>query len=185
MKKPLRRIIKINLLKKQDSPDARLIFIGVLAIVLLIISGILSGVYYMEKKALAEQQKINVELMAQANKNKIAQESLASQKKLAEILNLKKSNIEKLEKAQQSFTEVLNEINLALPGSVVLTAIDITNTTIKISGFSPDQEQVAVLLSGLRKSKYFEHARAVDSSFDEKTGECSFSIEMSWEEEKP
>jgi len=185
MKKNSRRIIKINLLNKQDSHDTRLIFISLLTAVLLVFLGVLSGAYFMEKKALAEQKRINAELMVQANENKLTQESLADQRKLAELLNLKKANIKKLEKARQSFSEILNEINLALPRQVVLTAIDITNTTIKISGFSPDQEQVAVLLSGLRKSKYFEEVRAVESSLDEKNQECKFSIEMLWEEEKP
>lgn len=183
-KKPQRRFININLLRRQDNHNAEILIIGVLAMALLVMGGTMTGIYYMEKKALAAQKQINAELMVQANENKLAQDSLATQKKLAQVLNQKKSNVEKLEKAKQSYIDLLTEINLAVPSSIILTGIEITNAEINLSGFSPDQNQVAVLLSGLRKSQYFENAGSIDSSWDEETGEGKFTVKMRWEEEK-
>lgn len=172
--------IMINLLEVDKKRLERRKFTYIVIIIIIALLGSASGIYYSAlteykqqmianrhlKKELASCQNLNTTMdVMESFKNQVAS---------------KRNSVSAIEIQKISYTAIMEEIARAVPARVKLTGAEITQVGIIINGYSPNHENVASFLSGLRNSSFFNEVRLVSSELDNESGEVRFVIENSW-----
>ncbi|PKM78586.1 MAG: hypothetical protein CVU90_00895 [Firmicutes bacterium HGW-Firmicutes-15] len=175
--------ININLLKREDVYNSRLLYWG-LGFVIMAIIGVMTGVGYMSlSKDLKYQQAVNADLKSEYQKYDNEMVALTPILEMKKEIDRKSQEVINIQKEQVSFSDVISEIDKVLPPEVIMLGVDIKAQKVVVTGFSPDHSQVARLLKGLKGSFRFNNVTIL-SKMDEKTDEAKFTIELTLEAEK-
>jgi len=92
----------------------------------------------------------------------------------------RQDDIKKAEQAGIPASIIMSEIEQALPPNVMLVGLQFDQKKLILSGFTDEQEQVAIVLSGLRNSSRFSKVILTGSKLDQETGEIQFAVESEW-----
>jgi len=179
MQKPVQ--VNINLLPREPVNRRHWYYWG-LSFALMAILGGLTAYYDVSRdRELNHLQVVNTDLKDQINKYKREAAQTIPLKEMKELINKKSQEMELMKKSQQSFVEVWGNVDKVVPSPILVTGMEINAKKIIITGFSPDHEQIAVLLQNLELNPYLENVDALSSKLNEKSNEVSFGMEMTWE----
>ncbi|MGE5380616.1 MAG: PilN domain-containing protein [Methylocystaceae bacterium] len=175
-----RKEVMINLLPidQESIQNRRLAWGGALITVVLVAVILLINCHQENQivRVQSEQTKLQKQLV-----NYKKQEAAEKQKKdLVQLLKQRKAEVKSAELTGLPASTILQEVERSVPRSVKLTDIQFDRSKLMINGFSPDQKEIAVLLSGLRKNSRFSQVTVTASKAIEENGEIEFVIESEW-----
>jgi type IV pilus assembly protein PilN len=172
--------IIINLLETDRSRSRKKKLGAVALLLIMVMGGILAGLYYSALNACQEQQALNRELKIRMAEYRKLQLSLKDSEAIKQQIKVKSDTVAEIEDCRISSTEILQEIADVLPSGVLVTKTRITPDSISMSGLSPDHSEVARFISGLRASPRFKEVRVVASEAGAVSSETEFVVEIDW-----
>ena len=177
------RPIKINLLET-DQQSERSQFIKMTSLIIVIaILGLMGGIYTITLRQLHAEQAVNDNLKARYEHYLKSEGIYQAQMESLEGVRKRERMIETMEKSRVSYLDLMAEVEKAAPEGVILYNLDMQMNNIVITGRAGDENQVAILLAGLRASPWFKNVKTVSITNEGKDvdGLLRFDIQYEWE----
>jgi Tfp pilus assembly protein PilN len=172
--------IMINLLEVDKKRLERQKFAYITIVIIIALLGSASGIYFSAFNEYKQQMITNRQLKSQLASYHNLTTALDVVEKFQNQVASKRNSVSAIESQKISYTAIMEEIARAVPTRVKLIGVEMTQVGIIINGYSPDHENVAKFLSGLRNTSFFYEVRLVFSELDKESGEVRFVIENSW-----
>lgn len=177
------RPIKINLLvAEQQSDKSQLVGVAFLILVMAVL-GLMGGMYAIALKQLHVEQALNEKLQARYERYQKSDSSYQAQMQALESIRKREGMIEAMEKSRVSYLDLMAEVEKAAPEGVILYNLDMQMHNIVITGRAGDENQIAIMLAGLRASPWFKNIKTVSINDEGKDtdGLLRFDIQYEWE----
>lgn len=162
--------LKLEKRIRKISGMAVLFLTGILLIILIIISGVLTSIYFFNK----DMVKIN-EKVADQNRLLLRYKDAESNTK---TVNDKISKIESTSKARVLWSNILVELSQDTPSKVQIKSLtlDQAENKVTMSGFAETRSDIAKFKEKLESSKYFQNVTFSSSVHNEEQANFSFNI---------
>lgn len=170
--------ININLLEREDVNNLRLLYWGLMFMMMAIFGGLTGFSYMSLSKEFNYQQAVNADLKSEFKKYDNEMLVLKPILEMKKEIARKSQEVIEIEKEQLSYRDVIAEIDKVVPPKVLIVGVDIKALKVVMTGFSPDHSQVARLLEGLKGSFMFKNVTVLASKMDEKINEAKFTMEI-------
>jgi|GEM_PF-2677840 len=172
--------VNINLLPREPVNRWRWYYWG-LSLALMLILGGLTAYYDVSRgRELNHLQVVNADLKAQVNEYEQEIAQTIPLDDVEKLINQKYQEIKLVEISKQSYVDVWDCIDRAVPAQVLVVEVEINAKKVFITGFSPDHEQLAGFLQSLERNPNFKNVVSLSTRMDERSNEVSFSIEVNW-----
>jgi Tfp pilus assembly protein PilN len=136
----------------------------------------------------------NVELTRQTAENQVLQQKVKQLQSTQKMLAANQATKKDIEKREQDvkqlqaqgliMSNMLKEIQKALPTSVVITSMQVGAGSLNIGGQCPNNQELATFVAGLRASKMFTAVQTLSSQSQGGIQAVTFSIQVDWGSKK-
>lgn len=176
-------MIKINLL----GDDTKLDYSNRYVVIALILSVVLVSVisFRLYQSTSTEVRQLSLEASNLQSKLQGLEKQTAIVKELEtkkDVLKDKLVILAKLRKNRIGPVKVLDDLNLAIPETIWLRQINESNSSFKILGRAIDNQDIALFITQLQESEYFETVDLVESRqmyYSKRTGQVSGTPDIS------
>ncbi|HPF21609.1 MAG TPA: PilN domain-containing protein [Syntrophomonas sp.] len=154
-----------------------------LLIALLLVGGLFVYSNSMEKR-IAALEKENASLQAELKQTTVQASTTQTGKKIEAAMKTRSLVVHSLQKMQNEYVPVFEELGDLNGSGILFTSIDVQNNTVNTRGYASSHGNLVALLQALRDSEQFSDPANLQLSTDEDTREISFSMQMGLEVEK-
>lgn len=181
--------IQINLMNYRLEPEIQrrneLVKIWLFVAVLVMLIGLMAGLYQAKHNQLAELQKANQNLKAELARQEAVHDEFVSSAKLQTEMGRWRQATGLVNGNKLSYSKLFDDFDqMNVPG-IFISNIEVKPDMLNVRGYTSNQASIADVVAWMTKTKRFGEITSLDTKMNKENGEFEFNISVPWKEARP